>query len=46
MEKQTGLLGLPKSIWVIVGMMGLASVALMLCALIILAFGVDIGGSM
>ncbi|MCK4858177.1 MAG: hypothetical protein KAT58_09430 [candidate division Zixibacteria bacterium] len=43
MEKQTGFLGISTTAWGVVGMLSLAIGALVLCALVVMMFGLDIG---
>ena len=44
MEKQTGLLGISSWAWCVIGLLGLAAGAMLICALVLFAFGVDVGG--
>jgi|GEM_PF-1200674 len=43
MEKQTGFLGISSSAWGVFGMLALAAGALVICALVVMMFGLDIG---
>jgi hypothetical protein len=45
MEQQAGPLGLSGKAWGIIGIAALAAVALLICAAVLLAFGVDVGGA-
>lgn len=44
MEKQNGFLGLSSKAWLALGVLGLAGTSMLICALVLLAFGVDAGG--
>lgn len=44
METQTGFLGISSWAWCVMGVLALAGGAMVLCALVLFAFGVDIGG--
>lgn len=43
MEKQTASKGLPVSVWAAIAIVGVGGVGLLLIALILVAFGVDVG---
>jgi hypothetical protein len=43
MEKQTASKGLPVSVWAAIAIVGVGGVGLLLIALVLVAFGVDIG---
>ncbi len=43
MEKQTGFLGFSSSVWGVIGILSLLAGAIVVCALVLLAFGLDIG---
>ena len=43
MERQNGLLGRSNSFWAVAGLMSLAGAALVICALAVFIFGLDIG---
>ena len=43
MEKQTGFLGISNPVWAVVAMGAVAVALLVVCALIAMMFGVDIG---
>jgi len=44
MEKQTGLLGISSWAWCVIGLLGLAAGAMLILALLLFYFGVDVGG--
>ena len=44
MEKQTGFLGISSAAWVVIGILALGTGALVVCALVLMAFGLDVGG--
>lgn len=44
MDKQTGFLGISSSAWVVIGILALGAGALVICALVLMAFGIDVGG--
>ena len=44
MEKQTGLMGMSNSVWSVIIVLALVAGVLLLCALVFLAFGLDISG--
>jgi hypothetical protein len=44
MEKQTGFLGISSAAWVVIGILALGAGALVICALVLMAFGIDVGG--
>ena len=44
MEKQTDFLGISSWAWCVMGLLGLAAGAMVICALVLFAFGVDVGG--
>ncbi len=44
MEKQTGFLGISSAAWVVIGILALGAGALVICALVLMAFGIDVSG--
>jgi hypothetical protein len=44
MEEQTGFMGISSAAWVVIGILALGASALVICALVLLAFGIDVGG--
>ena len=42
MQKQTGFLGITASVWGVIGILALLAGAIVICALVLLAFGLDI----
>lgn len=44
MEKQTGFMGISSSFWGVIVILALVAGVILLCALVLLAFGLDIGG--
>jgi hypothetical protein len=44
MEKQTDFLGISSRAWCVIGVLSLAAGAMVICALVLFAFGVDVGG--
>jgi hypothetical protein len=44
MEKQIGFMGISNSVWGVLGILAIVVGVLLLCALVLLAFGMDIGG--
>lgn len=43
MEKQTGFLGISSSFWGVIVILALVAGAIVICALVLLAFGLDVG---
>jgi hypothetical protein len=44
MEKQAGFMGISNSVWGVIGILALVGGLILICALVVLAFGLDIGG--
>jgi hypothetical protein len=44
MEQKTSFLGISGPAWAVIGVLALAAGAMVLCALVTLAFGLDVGG--
>lgn len=44
MEKQIGFMGTSSSFWGVIGILVLVAGLILICALVVLAFGLDIGG--
>ncbi len=44
MEKQAGFLGTSSSFWGVIVILALVAGVILICALVLLAFGLDIGG--